>query len=163
MEKTVERLTLDADKKSAEKLRKRFLKVLAKDTKSEELHLEFRYNLFRSCAEYLVIGHPKTVKKCLAVMKKFVKALDKKQKQKEEKARKEAQKAERDKHRPENRTATDRFEQRRSAPQQQPKPQQPKPQNQPKAEGGEAAKKNNNHRRRRRHKPNSGAPKAPQA
>ena len=88
MEKAVERLTLDADKKSAEKLRKSFLKVLAKDTKSEELHLEFRYNLFRSCAEYLVIGHPKTVKKCLAVMKKFVKVLNKKQKQKEEKARK---------------------------------------------------------------------------
>ena len=49
-------------------------------------------------------------------------------KEEEEKARKEAQKAERDKHRPENRTATDRFEQRRSAPQQQPKPQQAQPQ-----------------------------------
>ncbi len=45
-------------------------------------------------------------------------------KEEEEKARKEAQKAERDKHRPENRTATDRFEQRRAAPQQQAKPQQ---------------------------------------
>ncbi len=48
-------------------------------------------------------------------------------KEEEEKARKEAQKAERDKHRPENRTAADRFEQRRSAPQQQ-KPAQQKPQ-----------------------------------
>ena len=56
------------------------------------------------------------------------KAAEARRKEEEEKARKEAQKAERDKHRPENRTATDRFEQRRSAPQQQPKPQQAQPQ-----------------------------------
>jgi len=46
----------------------------------------------------------------------------------EEKARKEAQKAERDRQRPENRTAADRFEQRRAAPQQQKNNQQQKQQ-----------------------------------
>ncbi|MBR2453841.1 MAG: translation initiation factor IF-2 N-terminal domain-containing protein, partial [Clostridia bacterium] len=51
----------------------------------------------------------------------------------EEKARKNAQKAERDKQRPENRTATDRFEQRLANPQQktQQKPQQQKAQQKP--------------------------------
>jgi hypothetical protein len=89
IEKSVEHLTLDdTDKKNAEKLRKSFLKVLSKDKRSEEIHLEFRYNAFMKCAEYLVIGHPKTIKKCLAVMKKFLKTLDKKAKQKEKKEQK---------------------------------------------------------------------------
>ena len=52
IEKSVEHLTLDdTDKKNAEKLRKSFLKVLSKDKRSEEIHLEFRYNAFMKCAE----------------------------------------------------------------------------------------------------------------
>ena len=88
-EKSVEQLTLDdTDKRNAEKLRKSFLKVLSKDKRSEEIHLEFHYNAFMRCAEYLVIGHPRTIKKCLSVMKKFVRALDKQAKQKEKKEQK---------------------------------------------------------------------------
>ena len=61
-----------------------------------------------------------------AKREKEEKEAEERRKVEEEKARKEAQKAERDKQRPENRTATDRFEQRRAAPQQQ-RPAQQKP------------------------------------
>ena len=65
-------------------------------------------------------------------------------KEEEEKARKEAQKAERDKHRPENRTATDRFEQRRAAPQQQPKSQQNQKPQQPQQQKAQKPQQQNN-------------------
>lgn len=70
---TLERIVLGTDRKSAQTLRKLLVKTLAGDKKSDGMRLDYLYRPMKHRAEYTVEGHPKTVKKCLAVFEKFLK------------------------------------------------------------------------------------------
>ena len=70
---TLERIVLGTDRKNAQTLRKLLIKVLAGDKKSDGLRLTYLYRPLRRRAEYTVEGHPKTVKKCLTTLEKFLK------------------------------------------------------------------------------------------
>ena len=69
---TLERIVLGTDRKNAQKLRRVFIKVLSKDKRSDGLQLSYSYHAFRKKADYTVVGHPKTVAKCLRAFGKFV-------------------------------------------------------------------------------------------
>lgn len=74
---TLERIVLGTDRKSAQKLRRVFIKVLSKDKKSDGMNLSYSYHPFRKKADYTVEGHPKTVTRCLRAFGKFVKKQEK--------------------------------------------------------------------------------------
>ena len=74
---TLERIVFGADRRSAQKLRKMLIGVIAKDKKSDGLRLAYTYRPFRKRAEYTLEGHPKTVGKCLKTFEKFMKKREK--------------------------------------------------------------------------------------
>lgn len=89
-ERSMERIVTGSDRKTAQALRKVFLKVLSKDKKSDDVKLTYVYRAFRKKADYAIEGSPKTISKCVKAFDKFVKAQEKKAQKKAKKAEKSA-------------------------------------------------------------------------
>lgn len=71
-EPRLEKIVYGADRRSAQKLRNVFMKILSKDKKSSELSLSYTYKPFRKKANYTIEGGAKTVAKCIKAFDKFV-------------------------------------------------------------------------------------------
>ena len=68
----MERIVYGADRHSAKKLMRVFLKILSKDKKSDGIGVQYTYHPLRRKAEYAIEGHVKTIAKCVKAFAKFV-------------------------------------------------------------------------------------------
>lgn len=76
-EPRIERVEYRTDRRTAQKLRNLFMKLLSKDKKSDGISLSYTYKPFRKKADYTIAGNEKTVLKCLRALTKFVRKQEK--------------------------------------------------------------------------------------
>ncbi|MBR2907585.1 MAG: hypothetical protein IKC26_11700 [Clostridia bacterium] len=70
-EPRIERIEYSADRRTAQRLRNLFMKILSKDKKSDGISLSYTYKPFRKRADFTISGNEKTVLKCIKALGKF--------------------------------------------------------------------------------------------
>lgn len=84
-----EEIEYEADRKTAEKLRKLLMKILSKDKKSDAVQFSYTYKPFRKRADFFVGGSEKLVLKCMKAFDRFVLKTEKAKEKRESKRNKE--------------------------------------------------------------------------